>query len=118
MAGTVLSRVVGVGRESTIATLFGGGSDVGAFTVANHVATIVYDLLISGTVSAALVPVFSEYSENKEQRAEFGRFVGSILTIASIFLLLAVGLLELFAAPLATFMSDGLPARRNRWPWT
>ena len=110
MAGTVLSRVVGVGRESTIATLFGGGPDVGAFTVANHVATIVYDLLISGTVSAALVPVFSEYSERKEQRAEFGRLVGAILTIASIFLLLSVGLLELFAAPLATFMSDGLPA--------
>ena len=100
---------MGVGRESTIATLFGGGPDVGAFTIANHVATIVYDLLISGTVSAALVPVFSEYSERKEQRAEFGRLVGSILTIASIFLLLAVGLLELFAAPLATFMSDGLP---------
>src|SRR5437763_98159 len=62
MAGTVLSRVLGLGREVTIADLFGGGAQVDAFTIANHVSTIIYDLLIAGTVSAALVPVFSEYA--------------------------------------------------------
>src|SRR5438552_209801 len=71
MAGTVLSRVLGLGREVTIAHQFGGGSDVDAFTVANHVATIIYDLLIAGTVSAALVPVFTEYASNEKDRAEF-----------------------------------------------
>src|SRR5437868_9910746 len=73
MAGTILSRVMGLGREVVIADLFGAGAHVDAFTVANHVATIVFDLLISGTVSAALVPVFSEYTAAKEQKPEFGR---------------------------------------------
>jgi putative peptidoglycan lipid II flippase len=106
MAGTILSRVLGLGREVTIAHLFGGGADVDAFTIANHVATIVYDLLIAGTVSAALVPTFSEYAEG-EKRAELGRVVSTILTVAGLFLLGAIALLELFAAPLAGFMCSG-----------
>ena len=106
MAGTILSRVLGLGREVTIAHLFGGGAQVDAFTIANHVATIVYDLLIAGTVSAALVPTFSEYAEG-EKRAEFGRVVGTVLTVAALFLVGSVALLELFAAPLAAFMCSG-----------
>src|SRR5687767_7030221 len=106
MAGTVLSRVLGLGREVTIAHLFGVGPEVDAFTIANHVATIVYDLLIAGTVSAALVPTFSEYAEGEDRR-EFGRVVGTILTVAGIFLVASVALLELFAAPLASFMCAG-----------
>lgn len=110
MAGTILSRIVGVGRESSIAYLFGAGAQVDAFTIANHVATIVYDLLIAGTVSAALVPVFSEYTTNDAQRPEFGRVVSTILTIAGVFLVLSVVLLEIFAEPLVHFMSVGYPA--------
>lgn len=107
MAGTILSRFVGVGRESTISYLFGAGAEVDAFTIANHVATIVYDLLIAGTVSAALVPVFSEYSERKEGPGEFGQVVGTVLTLAGIFLAASVVLLEVFAQPLVSFMSVG-----------
>ncbi len=110
MAGTILSRLLGVGRESTIAHLFGVGGSVDAFTIANNVATIVYDLLISGTVSAALVPVFSEYAAREDKRAEFAKIVSTVLTAAFLFMLLAVGLLEIFAEPLVRFMSqDALP---------
>jgi putative peptidoglycan lipid II flippase len=111
MAGTILSRVLGVGRESAIAFLFGAGAEVDAFTVANHVATIVFDLLISGTVSAALVPVFSEYAGKEEKREEFGKIVGTVLTISTVFLILAVAVLELFAVPLVGFMSQGADPR-------
>ena len=110
MAGTVLSRFLGLGREVVIADLFGAGAQVDAFRVANHVATIVYDLLIAGTVSAALVPVFSEYAANEERRAEFGKVVSTILTVAGLFLLVAVGLLELVAEPLVGFMGAGFTA--------
>jgi putative peptidoglycan lipid II flippase len=106
IAGTVLSRLLGLGREVVIADLFGGGADVDAFTIANHVATIVYDLLIAGTVSAALVPVFSEYTDSK-QRPEFGRVISTVLTVAAIFLVMAVLLLEAFAQPLSAFMGAG-----------
>src|SRR5690348_13724908 len=100
MAGTVLSRVLGLGREVVIADLFGGGAQVDAFTIANQVLTIIYDLLIAGTVSAALVPVFSEYAGSVEQRPELGRVISTVLTVAAIFLIGSVSLLELGAEPL------------------
>ncbi len=113
MAGTILSRVLGLGRESSISYLFGAGAQVDAFTIANHVATIVYDLLISGTISAALVPVFSEYA-TEERKVEFGRIVSTVLTVAAIFLILSIAALELFAEPLVHFMGAGFsPATQS-----
>jgi putative peptidoglycan lipid II flippase len=109
MAGTILSRVLGLGREVVIADLFGAGAQVDAFRVANHVATIVYDLLIAGTVSAALVPVFSEYAGDETKRPELARVVSTILTVAGLFLLVSVALLELAAAPLVGFMGADFP---------
>jgi putative peptidoglycan lipid II flippase len=104
MIGSVLSRVLGLGREVVISDLFGRGADVDAFTIAANVSTIVYDLLISGMISAALVPVLSEYSA-PERRAELGRVLGTILTGAAIFLVVAVALLEGVAGPLVAFMA-------------
>lgn len=107
MVGTVLSRFLGLGREVVIADLFGGREQVDAFTVANHVFVIVYDLLIAGTVSAALVPVFSEYAMEEGRRAELGRVVSTILTVAGVFLVASVVLLEAAAVPLVSFMGAG-----------
>ncbi len=106
-AGTILSRIVGVGRESSIAYLFGAGAKVDAFTIANNVVTIVYDLLLSGAVSAALVPVFSEYANSEEKRLEFGKVVSTVLTVAGLFLGASVLVLELLAEPLVNFMGVG-----------
>jgi putative peptidoglycan lipid II flippase len=110
MIGSILSRVVGLGREITIATLFGGGARVDAFTAASQIATIFYDLLISGMVSAALVPVLSEYTA-PERRAELGRILGIILTGALGVLLAGVLVLEIFADPLVHFIAGDAAAQ-------
>jgi putative peptidoglycan lipid II flippase len=65
-AGNIASRLIGMVREAVIAGLFGRGADVAAFTAASTVPTIVYDLLVNGAISAALVPVFSAYAEEDE----------------------------------------------------
>jgi putative peptidoglycan lipid II flippase len=110
MLGSVLSRVLGLGREVTISHLFGGGPLVDAFTAASHISTIIYDLLISGMVSAALVPVLSEYT-TLERRAELGRILGIIMTGALAVLLVGVAVLEIFAEPLVQFIAaDAAPA--------
>jgi putative peptidoglycan lipid II flippase len=76
--GNVLSRVVGFVREPIVAFYFGRGVEADAFRIAWTVPSIVYDMLIAGAVSAALVPVFSEYAEG--ERDEFWRVVSGVLT--------------------------------------
>ena len=101
-----MSRFLGLGREFAIAGLFGGGSQVDAFTNAGNVFTIVYDLLIAGTGTPRSCRV-QRVAADENRRLEFGRLVSTILTIAGFFLVVSVGILELFAEPLVSFMGAG-----------
>src|SRR5919206_3431918 len=65
--GNIASRVIGLARESVIAGYFERGDAVAAFIAASTIPTVIYDLLINGAISAALVPVFSEYAEGDER---------------------------------------------------
>jgi putative peptidoglycan lipid II flippase len=94
--GNMLSRVVGFVREPIVAYYFGRGVQVDAFQVAWTVPNTVYDLLIAGAVSAALVPVFSEYAEGEAD--EFWRVVSGVITIA-VAALTAVTALAIWQAP-------------------
>jgi putative peptidoglycan lipid II flippase len=90
MAGTVLSRVLGLVREQLAAGKFGTGDEIAAFTVADNVATLVYDLLVSGMLQAALIPVLAQWAApDAIARAELRRISGALLTVV----LIAVGAL-------------------------
>ena len=58
--GSLASRVLGLLREIVIAALFGATGQVSAFRVAAQVPTLLYDFLVGGMLSAALVPVLSD----------------------------------------------------------
>lgn len=94
--GNIASRLLGQVRESVIAARFGVSPDIDAFAIAARVPTTMYDLLVGGLVSAALVPVFSELAERDERN--LGRVASTIFTVA---LLLMAGLAGLvwLAAP-------------------
>lgn len=78
--GNIVSRVLGLIREPAIAFYFGRGPATDAFSLAWTVPSTIYDMLINGAVSAALVPVFSEYAEGDQD--EFWRVVSGVVTIA------------------------------------
>ena len=96
--GNIASRVLGVVREAVIAGAFGRGADVAAFKAASTIPTILYDLLVSGAISAALVPVLSAYAEGDD--AEFWRVASSIINLA-LLALAGVTALLIWQAPLA-----------------
>lgn len=103
--GNVASRVMGLGRETIIAHFFGATGLVSAFRVASIIPLMIYELLIGGMLSAALVPVLSEYTA-QERRQELGRVVGVVLAVFGLALGIVVFLIEL-AAPLVTWLLSG-----------
>lgn len=109
MAGNLLSRLFGLGREQLASYYFGTGDAVKPFALADSMLTILYDLLISGMVAAALVPVLSEYS-TPERRDELRRIVGTLLTLALLVLGGVTVLLELFAPALVRLWLSGSAA--------
>lgn len=99
--GNVTSRVLGLAREIVKANLFGASGKLAAFEAAALVPTALFDLLIGGIVSSALVPVFSDYAGEKERRAELWTAVSAVLSTVIAFLLLVVLLVELFTPQVA-----------------
>src|SRR3954453_22683216 len=85
--GNIASRVIGQVRESVTSGLFGatGGVDASAYALASRVPTTLYDFIIGGLVSAALVPVFAELAERDEH--ELGVVAGTIFTITTLLIL-------------------------------
>lgn len=98
--GNVASRLLGLARQTVKANLFGASGLLSAFEVAAFVPISLYELIIGGMVNAALVPVFSDYA-SKERRDELWGVLSTVLSVATIILLLLVVLVEFFAPQIA-----------------
>lgn len=107
--GSIASRVLGLVREQLIAYLFGASGLVSAFGVAAIVPKMIYELLIGGMLSAALVPVFSQIAELKDRSALWGLF-SRVASLAAIALAAIVLLLEVLAPQVAWLLGGGFDA--------
>src|SRR5512135_1317980 len=105
-AGNVLSSVLGLVREIVKSDLFGASGFVSAYNVAAYVPSMLFDLLVGGLVSSALVPMFSELAARKD-RGELWRLLSLLLSVAVVFLSIAVLVLEFFAPQVARLMAGG-----------
>ena len=94
--GNVVDRLLGLVREQVMAALFGATAATDAFVVASAVPQIVYDLLVGGAISAALVPIFVD-SHGDEDR--LWRLLSTVLTLVALMLVVVAVMLGL-AAPL------------------
>ena len=104
--GNLASRILGLLRKAVIARYFGTEGVVSAFVIASQVPTLIYDFLIGGMLSAALVPVLSEQVQ-KKQEAEYTKLLGILFTLFGAVLLLLVLLLEWSAPFLTTLLAGG-----------
>jgi putative peptidoglycan lipid II flippase len=107
--GNAASRVLGLIREMVIAYYFGASGQVSAFRVAAQVPMLLYDFLVGGMLSAALVPVLSDYARTRK-RSEFIGLVSVLLGVFTLVLTVVVLLLELAAPAVAWTLAGGLDA--------
>jgi putative peptidoglycan lipid II flippase len=70
---------------------------------------MVYDLLIGGALSAALIPVFSEYTRD-DQNDDLWSLASTVMLIGGVALALMAIVLTIFARPLIWILAPGLPA--------
>ena len=106
--GNIASRLLGLVRETVIAYFFGASGLVSAFQAASTIPTMLFDLLIGGMLSAALVPVFSDYAR-PERRRELGAVVGAMLSVLALLVAGLVVVIEIFAEQVAHLVAGGFP---------
>jgi putative peptidoglycan lipid II flippase len=104
-AGNITSRLLGLARETVIAQLFGASGLVSAFRIAQIIPTMLYDLLVGGMISSALVPVFSEQAERDRQTLWY--LASLILSLIIVGMGIVVLLIELAAPQVAFLLASG-----------
>lgn len=105
--GGLASKMLGLLRVTVKADLFGATGMVSALEAATIIPTSLYNLLIGGVISSALVPVFSEYTP-KGRRDDLWYLVSSLMTLVTIILTVLVILTELTAWWVIRLPSGGL----------
>jgi len=121
--GTLSSRILGFFRDVILAKVLGTGLRAEAFFVAFKIPNLFREFIGEGATNAALVPVFTEYLENKE-RQDFWQFV-SVILILGLMVLSAITILGIALTPILVrgvapgFMEDplklSLAIRLTKW---
>lgn len=114
--GNIVSSILGMVRNSVIARLFGGTPLSSGYYIASAVPNTLYDLLVGGLVSAALVPVFSELAEHDER--ELGRVAGVIFSFLTLVMTLAAMAVWLLAPRLGSLLTSNAANGQQIAPYT
>jgi putative peptidoglycan lipid II flippase len=88
---TLLSRILGVARESVMARYFGAGVVASAFTVAFRIPNLFRKLLGEGALSASFIPLYAQAlkSGDREQANRFAAAAVNLLTVILVVLTVA-----------------------------
>lgn len=95
---TLLSRILGFARDMVLARLFGAGLAADAFFVAYRIPNLLRELFAEGSMSAAFIPVFSEYLTKRPKRDAWELASAAFTTLLTV--LTGVCILGILAAPL------------------
>ena len=94
---TFASRILGFVRDMVLARLFGAGAAADAFFVAYRIPSLLRELFAEGSMSAAFIPVFSEYLSRRTKRDAWELASAAFTTLLTI--LTAVCILGVVLAP-------------------
>ena len=94
---TLLSRILGFARDMVLARLFGAAPAADAFFIAYRIPNLLRELFAEGSMSAAFIPVFSEYLAQRTKRDAWELASAAFTTLLTI--LTGVCVLGIFASP-------------------
>ncbi|MGH7259395.1 MAG: murein biosynthesis integral membrane protein MurJ [Nitrospiraceae bacterium] len=96
-AATFASRILGFIRDMVLARLFGATASADAFFVAYRIPNLLRELFAEGSMSAAFIPVFTEYHALREKKNAWELANAVFTTLLTI--VTAITLLGIVAAP-------------------
>ena len=104
---TIISRILGLVRESVTAAFLGTGALADAFAVAFTIPNVVRRLFADGVISSAFIPRFKGLvSENK--RGEAAEFLSALFTIVTLVSFVFVALSFIFSGGITALLAPSL----------
>ena len=108
MVATLLSRLLGFIKQTSMAAIFGSSLQTDAFWAAFAIPDLLYLLVSGGAMTAAFIPIFTEFITSG-RKEEGWRFASTVWNQIAIFLIVFIAFGEVFA----DFIILLLPGFRN-----
>lgn len=86
MLATLLTKVVGLGREIVVAAIYGAGATFSAFTVAFQIPNVIRTFVADQALVSSLVPVFTGLREDGDEERAW-RVASTVVSVLLILLL-------------------------------
>lgn len=106
------SRLLGLFRDRLLASHFGVGAQLDAYTAAFRLPELLFTLLVSGAFAVAFIPVLSEHLV-KDDREEAWNLTSSLLTILVLGTVGVAAILWIFADPITHLVAPGYGPERH-----
>lgn len=108
MAATLLSRVIGMLRETIIGAMYGQSIQSDAYNAAFRIPDLLYYLVAGGALASTFVPVFTEYLQKDEESSAWKTYsvVTTVIFVVSTSLVIAC---EVFAPQLVRLLNPPAP---------
>lgn len=111
-AATLLSKILGLARDSMLTAYFGSGMESDAFITASTLPTMLFDVVIGGVISASFIPVFNDVlaKRGKSDAMKFvNKFVTLIVCISALIMVFGI----IFRSPLVTMQAPNYDAQKH-----
>ena len=110
---TVLSRLLGLIRTLVFSQTVGAGCLGTAYVTANQVPNLLYELVLGGALTSAMVPVLARSAEraagDPAEKARVGDITSALLTWSVIILVPLVVVIAAAAGPIASLLNPANP---------
>ena len=110
---TILSRVLGLIRTLVFSQTVGASCLGAAYVTANQVPNLLYELVLGGALTSAMVPVLARSAEraasDPAEKARVGDITSALLTWSVIILVPLVVVISAAAGPIASLLNPANP---------
>lgn len=105
IVSALLSRVLGIVRDWLLANNLGAGKELDIYFAVFRIPDFVYNILISGGIVVAFLPIFSDFFSKNQKDA--WKFTNNLLNVFLFFLIALSALLFIFTPAIVKLITPG-----------
>lgn len=106
MATIILSQILGLVRQRLLLAIFGASNTLGIYFVSTRLPDFLFQLIIAGALSSALIPVFSDYL-GKGRQEDANKLGSTLLTLGLIGFTILAAILFIFSFYFSKLIAPG-----------
>ncbi len=107
---SLISGLLGLFRDRLLAGSFGAGDELDIYYSAFRIPDFISTILIIGSISAAIIPIFSEYLSKSKDDA--WRYFGNLLNCFFILLIVICALMMIFVPQILHLIVPGFSGEK------